>query len=289
MRGLRIALLVLLAAVPAVADTVDDEIVAAWEAFNAGDAGAAIARLKALRAADPEDVRPNARLAYILLMEDGDLDEVEGLLVQHLGAHSEDEWALEHLAIAAERALAVGAPAVARNCAKELKRLVPDEKDYRYLWARACYHMGENVSVAQACALLIDDYPSWALPYWLLARTFADQGQYDEEVEVYRDLLKEQPGNVDARMRMARAQLMRRDYDAAEETYRSALETAEAGSGLREDAQAGLDLVKSSRALTERLRKQDAFLSDVLLGVLAAWVLVVVGLLLATRRGGGGR
>ncbi len=281
------ALLLLVSATFAYADEVDDGIVAATKAFRSGDVSGALKALEALRAANPDDVRPNTQLAYVLLMSDGDLERVLDLLTEHLEVFAGDVWALEQIALVAERALDVGRPGLARNCAKTLKKAQPGEKEHRYLWARASYRMGESESVAQACRSLIDDYPSWELPYWLLARSHSDHGLYQKVVEVYRDLLKEQPGNVDARMSMARAQLHQRDYDAAEESYRSALETARRGSDLRANAEAGWALVKEERELSKRLRRQSEFLDLLLIGVLCAWGVVIVVLVAVTSRPSG--
>jgi tetratricopeptide (TPR) repeat protein len=265
------------------ADEVDDAIQSAWQTWQAGDREAGRAALEAVKAAHPRDVRPNARLAYVLLMADGELERVFELLIEHLEVHRNDTWAADNLEIVAERALGVGRPELARNCAKRLKAMRPGVKEHRYLWARASYRLGETASVAQACRGLVDDYPSWELPYWLLARTYEDQGEYEEVVRVYRDLLKELPGSVDARLRIANARLMQRQYDQAEDSYRSALELAEAGSDQREEAEWGISVVRSQRELSRRLREQDSFLSVMLLVVCAAWSAIIVGLLVATK------
>jgi Flp pilus assembly protein TadD len=277
-------LVVLHLLVPAVADEVDDAIATAWQTFQEGDAEGAIAALSRLTEANPDDVRPNARLAYILLQTDQDPERVFELLKDHIEVHRDDQWALQTVVITAERALSVGRPELARDCAKLLKEARPGEKEYRYLWARASYRLGRQDAVAEACRSLIDDYPSWELPYWLLARTLSDQGEFEAVLQVYRDLLQESPGNVDARLRMARAQLTLRNYERAEESYRSALEIAEPGSALREMAESGIAIVAEERALTLRLRRQSAFLDRLLMAVGGAWAVVVLLLLFVTRR-----
>jgi len=284
----RLPLLVALALVgvvsSVVADEIDDGIAAAWKAYQGGDVAGAIAGLERLKKTAPGDVRPNSKLAFLLLASDGDPARVFELLLQHLRVHRDDQWALQSVAITAERALAVGRPEVARDCAKVLREAQPDKKEHRYLWARASYRLGKLAAVAEACRSLIDEDPSWELPYRLLARVLLEQGAYEQAVQVYRDLLEDSPGNVDVRLSLARAQLMEHDYDRAEESYRSALEIAEPGSPLREMAEVGISVVAEQRALTRRLRHQSAFLDRMLLIVGGAWGLGILLLVYLTRR-----
>ena len=290
MRGLRLklavpcALALLLLVAPASADEVKDAIDAALSAYQGGDVTGSIAALEKVKTANPKDVRPIGNLAFILLDSNGDLGRVFDLLLEYLDLHQQNEWALREVARVADRALAGGRPELARNCAKVLMAAEPGDKQHRYLWARASYRLGRRDSVAEVCRSLIDDYPSWELPYWLLARTLSDHGEQEEVVQIYRELLKELPGNVDARLRMARAQLDQRDYDAAEDTYRSALEIAAKESRHRAMAEDGIFYVKSARDLSERLRKQSAFLDRMLLFVGAGWGVVILFLVVVTRR-----
>jgi tetratricopeptide (TPR) repeat protein len=119
----------------------------------------------------------------------------------------------------------------------------------------------------------------------LLAWILWEQGRAREAAGVYRTLLEESPAQVDARLYYAQLLLYDlRDYDAAAEEYRSALEYTEPGDPQRASAEEGLRSVERERARRNRLIGHRRFLVTVLAIVAAAWLLLGTMAYFLTRR-----
>ena len=283
-RAVHTIVVLALACAVAVADEVDDVVARARGLQASGDSAGAIALLVGLEKRYPDDLRPKPLLAFLVTETEGGLVRAAELLQAYLDRYPRDEWCAGHLYIVADRALSEGRPEVARDCAATLRRLDPSNKEYRFLWAEAAYRMGDGEAARHACDLLIQDFPSFEQPYWLKARTLADVGRFDDEIEVWRDLLREQPGNVAARLRMGWAQRRLRDFGSAEESYRAARDIAGSDTDLAKAADFGLRAVVRERALGARLREHRSFLDTLLAAAAVAWLTIVCILFFMSRR-----
>ncbi len=285
MRPAAAAVLLCALAASAAADAVDDGVAAARRLMDEGREDEATAALRAVREANPDDPRPLPLLAFLLVDREGRLDEAGSLLDEFLESSPGDAYAIDLLEIVAQRALDEGLPEVAREAARVLMRERPDRKEDLYLWAEASYRMGQRGSVRDATRTLIRSHPSYEAPYWLLAKSLEDDGRFEEAVAVYRDLLREQSGNVGARLTRASLLLWQlRDYDSAEGEFRSALEVAEPGSAWRDEVERGLAQVRAERDRSRRLRERAGFLDRLLLVTGGAWLALFLALNFALRR-----
>ncbi|MCU0724666.1 MAG: hypothetical protein MUE73_02585 [Planctomycetes bacterium] len=278
------ALGLLLTASAALADEVADGLSAARRSLDAGRPREALAAVRELVARYPGDDRPVPLLAFLLVDSPTGPGESIDLLAGYLGRQPGDAYALELLEVCAERALSEGDPELGRLAAKILLHERGERKEDLYLWAEASFRMGQMGSVEEATRRLIGSSPSYEPPYWLLAKALEEAGRLEEAVAVYRDLLREQSGNVRARLTRAGLLLWSlRRYDAAEEEYLSALEMCEPGSSLRDEVEAGLRSLREERERSRRLRSQSALIDRMLLFVLLGWAGVVSFLLWKTR------
>jgi predicted Zn-dependent protease len=285
MRAALALLALLIAASTARADEIKDAIAAAKDGIAKGDTTEAVARLRPLVEKYPDDVRPHWWLAHILEKE-GKYREAAELMAEFVERVPDDPHGKSMLRGIAETALDTGDPRITRWCMKFLRRVEPNEKDYLYLTALASYRLGELDSVRQACRELIRRWGSYADAYLLLARALEEDGRGTEAGQVYRDLVKERPGDVEARIYLA-YWLLRdaRDFDRAAEEFTSALMQSEPGSSQHIRAQTGLDRTTEERDLIERLHAHRGRLVTIAIAVAAILVVLVsVGAFLTRPR-----
>jgi tetratricopeptide (TPR) repeat protein len=282
---LAFVLVIVLAASVAGADEIEEAVKAARAGIDKGDASAAIPLLTKMVEKYPDDVRPHWWLANVLEKQ-GELRRAAEVIGEYVERDPDSQHAKDMLWGIGEVALDTDDPQITRWCAKVLMRAEPREKEHLYLAARASYRMGDRASVRLACREILSRWNSYASAYLLLARVLEEDGRSEEAGQVYRDLVKERPGDVEARIQLA-YWLLRdaRDFDAAEEEFTSALMQSEPGSSRQIRAQAGLDRVIEERGLIERLHAQRSRLltiAMVVAGILAS--LVGVGVYLTRGR-----
>jgi predicted Zn-dependent protease len=285
-RGVLLAALgVLLSARIVGGDEVGDALAGARRALDGGRREEAMETVRRLVADHPGDHRPIPLLAFLLVDSPSGPGEAIELLADYLDRRPGDPYGLELLTACAERALSEGDPELARLAAKILLLQRGERKEDLYLWAEASFRMGQSDSVTEATRRLIASWPSFEPPYWLLSKVLEEEGRLADAADVYRDLLREQSGNV--RARLTRAGLLLwglRRYDEAEGEYLSALEISEPGSSLRADVEAGLRAVREERERSGRLRTQSRLINRMLAISIIGWTVLVTILASLLRR-----
>jgi len=272
-------------------DVVGPAVEAARRANVEGRTDDAVRSLRVIAEEHPHDPRPRPLLAFLLLTEIEDLSGAYEVAEEHLELAARerkdqvDQYVIGLLVSIGDRALDRGDPELARLCMGAVLRGKPlHSKDLRYRWALASYRMGELGPARGAARELIATFPSFSAPYWLLAMSLVDEGRYVEAVEVYRDLLRERSGDIQARMRMGGVLLWNlRDYDGAEKAFKDALAIADPSRPEHAEAQRGLDMVRAERTRSVELRARHAGLGTWILVVLLGWAAVLAVAFFLTR------
>ncbi|MEN8148889.1 MAG: tetratricopeptide repeat protein [Planctomycetota bacterium] len=284
-RPVLIALLVaLLAGAAHAQDPVDRDITRARELAGSGMTEKAFSILQSLAEAHPDDRRPHWWLANLLYSKAGRRREAAETIDGFLERHPRDTYALELLVAIADDALAAAEPDVARYAARRLMFYQPNDKNHLYLVAQAFYMKGDRDGAREACRLLIQDWPSDRDAYLLLARSEEDEGRFEEAAETYRTLIEERPGYARARLALGSILWIEvRDYDAAEQAFRDALDVADDGSADAREAKLGIEAVRADRELAHRLREHRSFLFGLVIAVVCGLALTSAAVAYAAR------
>lgn len=281
--ALAVVLLLLSLADAARADEIGEAVAAAREEIDGGRVDQGIARLKSAFERAPADARVIRLYAWALLAYRNDLKGAFDLLFDHLEAHPEDEYSRGLFAQIGDRAMDSD-PALSRNAWFLLRRIDPSAKEPLFQWALASYRLGDRPAARSALRQLIDRFPSYPDPYWLLAKIWSDEGRPDRAADTYRELVVQRPGDARPRLYLGNVLLWQiRDYDAAEEEYAAAVDLAPKGSNLASEARAALEKAREQKALAERMRARNRTLGIRLYAILGLYAAIAVALTFLTR------
>ena len=179
-------------------------LVASWQALetlyrNTGrsaDAQHAAGQRASLAKLPPEIVT-----AYSMYADD-ELCDAERLLRNYLLDHGAQA---EGMRLLAQIGVKMGAPDEAEALLANVVAFAPDYDAARYDYATVLLKRHKHAQAHEQLNILLEKGPSNPAYRGLLAAVYAGFGNYDKALPLYRDLLKETPGDTDLQLSLAHA------------------------------------------------------------------------------------